>query len=72
MRRVIRILCLLRNQRRVELLIAIDIAGIDILRRLAIRSLLKIRLETFISQCGGTDGKLSLDGLQLWRGDNAL
>lgn len=42
MRRVIRILCLLRNQRGIELLVPADIAWIDVLSRLAIRALLDV------------------------------
>ena len=39
MRRIVRILRLLRNQRRVKLLIPIDVTWVDVLSRLAIRSL---------------------------------
>lgn len=60
MRRIVRILCLLRNQCWIELLIAIHIARIDILRRLAIRSLRKIR-HLFTGICGTTHWELGLD-----------
>lgn len=44
MRRIIRILSLLCNNRWVELLVAADVAGIDVLSRLTVGSLRAVNL----------------------------